>query len=175
MMQFWIDFLIQNTIWSIFSCGLIVGLALTLKRRPALIHLVCVLALIAMLMPTLISIDVPGSDQLFDYSTAQNTSLEKDTETAVQAVGNHPNTSLTVDSSASEPRYNMASLDSLDPSIGPPEEIAELAPDSSDARAVVLTMSKLALAWPVVMLLVWLIGGLTYLVFTVRKRFDSIT
>ena len=167
MMQFWIDFLIQNTIWSIFTCGLIVGLALTLKRRPALIHLVCVLALIAMLMPTLISIDVPGSGQLFDYRTTQNSSLENDTETDI---------SVTVDSSASEPRYNMASLDSLDPGIGPPAEIAESAPESNDARAVVPTIPKLALAWPNTMLLVWLIGGLTYLVFTTRKliRFNQL-
>ena len=64
MMQLLIVFLIQNTIWSVVTSGIVLVLAINLKRRPALIHLGCVIALFAMLTPPLISISVPGQNWL---------------------------------------------------------------------------------------------------------------
>ena len=51
MIQLMIDFLIQNSVWSIFTCSLVVGSALVMKNRPSVVHLLCVLTLIAMLTP----------------------------------------------------------------------------------------------------------------------------
>ena len=75
MIHLTIEFLIQNTAWSIFIGSLIVCLVLVVKRRPALIHLACVLAMIAMLTPPLLSIALPTGDLVYKHASGERQQL----------------------------------------------------------------------------------------------------
>ena len=86
MIQLTIDFLIQNTIWSLLTCGLVLALAFPLNRRPAVVHLACLLALVAMLTPPLVSIDLPGSGMVFHSANNSNSTGPNETDAETDTI-----------------------------------------------------------------------------------------
>lgn len=68
MTEFVLQYLTQSTIVSVLACGLVVLVAMVFRRKPGVVHLACILALLAMLTPRLWFMPVPdfGQAAFFD-------------------------------------------------------------------------------------------------------------
>lgn len=162
MNQFMIDFLLQNTIWSILTSSLIVCLALTMRRRPAVIHLVCVLALIAMMTPPLFSVAFPGAEWFAGYRSTESVDLE-----------------LVMAESGSVTRFSVANspeiqVDQPVTDVGtvaqnPLDVSAEIFHEAEAESLSFLTVPVPLANWSNTLLLIWAVGSLAYLVFIVRQ------
>ena len=185
MIQLMIDFLIQNSVWSIFTCSLVVGSALVIRNRPSVVHLLCVLTLIAMLIPPLFSIALPGGDWFADYRPASADSIEsrlavtermhlQDSNLAVVEPASH------FDANRESVPYDfqafVPSQESIENQLTEPGASLNLQPMASnnaasnnDASLFGMFPRMPAPGSPSFLLMIWAIGSLIYLSFMARK------
>ena len=169
MTQFVIDFLIQNTIWSVVTSSIVVVLALTLKRQPALVHLVCIIGLVAMLTPPLISISVPGQDWLLG-NTLKGTAWSEWPNELVD-FGNVDSANLQMGTSNQAAVYdknavvgNFYPLDGR--STQPNFEESRIAPQDSFPSVLDTYVRIFGQTEPSkILFAVWAFGSLTYLIY----------
>ncbi len=170
MNQFMIDFLLQNTIWSILTGSLVVCLALTMRRRPAVIHLACVLALIAMMTPPLFSVAFPGAEWLAGYRSAESGDLES----VVMAESESVTRFAAVDSREIQEDQPVTDVSTV--AQNPLGVSSEISHEAEAEFFSLLPVPVPLVNWPNTLLLIWAVGSLAYLVFIVRqiRRFRSL-